>query len=84
MLLDVSLSSCCAGLAEDFPRCVAWLLLCTCRKQAPRAVSDGSASLMPEYPSRSPRPPATSTNAASPAACTPGRKRRPFGLWHSR
>lgn len=38
----------CTGLAEGQLRCVQWLLLHTCRKHAPRAVSDGSASLMPE------------------------------------
>ena len=48
MLSDVNFRSCCAGFAEELLRCVAWLLLRTCRKQAPRAVSDGSASLMPE------------------------------------
>lgn len=35
----------------------------TWRKQAPLARSVGRATLMPEYPKRSPRPPATSTNA---------------------
>ena len=33
--------------------------------------SVGSATLIPENPSRSPRPPATSTNAQAPAAFTP-------------
>lgn len=41
------------------------------RKQAERAESVGSSNLMPGWPRRSPKPPATSTNAASEATSSP-------------
>ena len=43
----------------------------TCKKDALRAESTGNLTFMPEYPSRSPKPPATSTNAACCAAFAP-------------
>lgn len=43
----------------------------TCRKHTSLAESAGKASLIPEKPRRSPRPPATSTKAAWAAVLTP-------------
>ena len=52
----------------------------TCRKHAPLARSVGSAILMPEYFRRSPRPPATNTNAAYLLASTPAGNKQHTGV----